>query len=63
MLKIEVKDLSFNIDKKEILKDTSFEVKKRSFVGIIGTNGSGKSTFLKNIYRFYTSTSGTILLY
>ena len=62
MIKIKVKDLSFNIDKKEILKDISFEVKKGSFVGIIGANGSGKSTLLKNIYRFYKPTSGTILL-
>ena len=31
------------------LKDVSFEVKKGDCVGIIGTNGAGKSTMLKII--------------
>ncbi len=62
MFKVQVKDLRFTIDKKEILKDISFEVQKGSFVGIIGPNGSGKSTLLKNIYRLYKPSSGSILL-
>ncbi|GAA0085894.1 ABC transporter ATP-binding protein [Clostridium sp. CTA-7] len=62
MFKVQVKDLRFIIDKKEILKDISFEVQKGSFVGIIGPNGSGKSTLLKNIYRLYKPSSGSILI-
>ncbi|MCR8745541.1 ABC transporter ATP-binding protein [Romboutsia lituseburensis] len=62
MFKIQVKDLKFNIDKKEILKDISFDVPKGSFVGVIGPNGSGKSTLLKNIYRLYKPTNGSIFL-
>ena len=62
MVKVKVKNLGFNIDKKEILKDVSFEVPKGSFVGIIGPNGSGKSTLLKNIYRLYKPSSGSITL-
>lgn len=62
MFKLEVKNLSFSIDKKEILKDISFEIPKGSFVGIIGPNGSGKSTILKNIYRLYKPNSGQIII-
>lgn len=62
MFKVQVKNLKFSIDKKEILKDISFDVPKGSFVGIIGPNGSGKSTLLKNIYRLYKPSSGNILL-
>ncbi|MEK4426124.1 ABC transporter ATP-binding protein [Solibacillus sp. FSL K6-1523] len=62
MKKLQVKNLRFSIDKKEILKDVSFDVPTGSFVGIIGPNGSGKSTLLKNIYRLYKPASGEILL-
>ncbi|MGL4913557.1 MAG: ABC transporter ATP-binding protein [Romboutsia sp.] len=62
MFKIQVKDLKFDIDKKTILKDVSFDVPKGSFVGVIGPNGSGKSTLLKNIYRLYKPTNGSIFL-
>ena len=62
MIKVQVKNLGFSIDKKEILKNISFEVPKGSFVGIIGPNGSGKSTLLKNIYRLYKPSSGSITL-
>ncbi|SFB33986.1 ABC transporter ATP-binding protein [Clostridium frigidicarnis] len=62
MFKVQVKNLRFSIDKKEILKDISFDIQKGSFVGVIGPNGSGKSTLLKNIYRLYKPLSGSILL-
>ncbi|MGL5084629.1 MAG: ABC transporter ATP-binding protein [Clostridium sp.] len=62
MIKLKVSDLCFNIDKKEILKNMSFEVEESSFVGVIGPNGSGKSTLLKNIYRLYKPKSGSIFL-
>ncbi len=62
MAKVKIKNLRFSIDKKEILKDISFEVPKGSFIGIIGPNGSGKSTLLKNIYRLYKPSSGSITL-
>ena len=40
------------------LNDISFEVKKGQTVGIIGTNGSGKSTILKIITGVLTPTKG-----
>lgn len=44
--------------KNEALKDVSFTVKKGETVGIIGTNGSGKSTVLKIITGVLTPTKG-----
>ena len=62
MHKIQVKNLRFSIDNKEILKDISFDIPKGSFVGIIGPNGSGKSTLLKCIYRTLKPNGGCIML-
>ena len=42
------------------LDDISFHIKKGEFVGIIGRNGSGKSTMLKMLAQIYEPTSGTI---
>jgi ABC-2 type transport system ATP-binding protein len=42
------------------LKDISFSVKKGEFFGIVGRNGSGKSTMLKILANIYQPTKGTI---
>ncbi len=42
------------------LKDVSFTIKKGESVGIIGTNGSGKSTVLKIITGVLSKTSGEV---
>ncbi len=42
------------------LSDVSFNVKQGECVGIIGTNGSGKSTILKIITGVLNSTSGNV---
>lgn len=42
------------------LDDVSFNVAKGDIVGIIGTNGSGKSTILKIITGVLQATSGTV---
>ncbi|WP_312093189.1 energy-coupling factor transporter ATPase [Aminipila sp.] len=44
----------------DAIKDVSFEVKKGSFVAVIGQNGSGKSTLAKNINALLIPTGGTI---
>ena len=42
------------------LRDISFEVKQGEFFGIVGRNGSGKSTMLKMLASIYQPTSGSI---
>jgi ABC-2 type transport system ATP-binding protein/lipopolysaccharide transport system ATP-binding protein len=42
------------------LKDISFDVAKREVLGVLGYNGSGKSTMLKLIAGVFKPTSGTI---
>ena len=43
---IEVKNINYFIGEKQILKNTCFNFKKGKFYGILGPNGSGKTTFL-----------------
>jgi ABC-2 type transport system ATP-binding protein len=42
------------------LKDISFSVKKGEFFGIVGRNGSGKSTMLKILAGIYQPTRGSV---
>jgi len=48
------------IKTQKALKNISFEVKKGEFFGIVGRNGSGKSTMLKMLAGIYQPTSGTL---
>lgn len=47
-------------EKQVALKDISFDIKKGEFFGIVGRNGSGKSTILKLISGIYTPDKGSI---
>ncbi len=46
--------------KKNNLENISFELKKGGSVGIIGATGSGKSTLIKLLLRFYDTDKGAI---
>ena len=61
---LELKDVTFNYFDSETpaVKDISFKVKKGQTTAIIGGTGSGKSTILNLIMRFFEPTSGEILL-
>lgn len=43
--------------------DVSASIEEGSFITILGTSGSGKTTFLKMINRIYESSSGEILFF
>ena len=47
---------------KTVLEDVSFQVTPGEMVGLIGTNGSGKSTVIRAFSRIISPSSGKILL-
>ena len=44
-MKLVVKKLKKNFEKKEVLKDINFEFEKGKIYGLLGRNGAGKTTF------------------
>ena len=61
--KIEFSNVSFNYgDGDDELSDISFKIKSGQTVGIIGGTGSGKSTLISLIPRFYDTTSGEVFI-
>jgi subfamily B ATP-binding cassette protein MsbA len=58
---IEFNHIAFGYDPAApILKDIHFKIKPGQFVGIVGPTGSGKSTVVSLIPRFYDVQSGTV---
>jgi subfamily B ATP-binding cassette protein MsbA len=58
---IEFENVAFGYDPAlAVLKDVSFKIKAGQFVGLVGPTGSGKSTVVSLIPRFYDAQSGTI---
>jgi len=55
-----ITDISRSKEKIKILDDVSFSIKKGETFGLIGNNGSGKTTILKLISKIYSSDSGNI---
>ena len=56
-------NVSFSyLGKKNNLENVSFSLKKGESLGIIGATGSGKSTLIKLLMRFYEANSGKITI-
>ncbi|NLP37247.1 MAG: heme ABC transporter ATP-binding protein [Firmicutes bacterium] len=61
-MKIEISDLTFTYGEHAVLRGATFSVPTGSFLGIIGPNGSGKTTMLKLMSRLLKPKGGCILL-
>lgn len=57
---IKVKDITFSYKDKKILDNISFEIEDASMVGVLGHNGTGKSTLFKNILLLEKPTKGYV---
>ncbi len=57
---VRFEDVSYNADDEDILSHVSFQIEAGQNVGIIGATGSGKSTLMNLLCRFYDATEGTI---
>lgn len=61
---IEIKNLSFGYYKgrEKVINNISFKVDRGQRIGIIGGTGSGKSTLIQLLARFYEADQGEILI-
>ena len=59
---LELKNISFAVENKNILQNINLRVDKNKFIVITGPNGSGKSTLAKMITGIYAPTGGSIYL-
>ena len=59
---IEIRGLSFSYGSQRILHDISFSADDGKVVGILGTNGTGKSTLITCINRIRRPDSGEVLI-
>ena len=59
---IEFKDVNLVINGNTILEDINFAAKPGATIGILGSTGSGKTSLVNLITRFYEPSSGEILL-
>lgn len=61
--KIRFEDVTLSYDEgKYIMSNISFELRMGQKVAVIGSNGSGKSSVINLLLRFYKPTSGTIYM-
>ena len=59
---LECKHLYKEYDNKQILKDINLKIPRGRIIGLLGKNGTGKSTLIKLINDLLTPTSGEILI-
>ena len=59
---LEIKHLNKSYGDKKVLKDINLSITSGKIIGLLGKNGTGKSTLIKLINDLLTPTSGEILI-
>lgn len=59
---VEFSHVSFSIDDTKILEDVSFRLEEGKTLGIMGATGSGKSSIINLLERFYDVSGGKVML-
>ncbi len=59
---MKINKLNYSEDSYDILKNIDFEISSGDFIGIMGSSGSGKSTFLDIVSGIYSNYNGQILV-
>ncbi|GKX30578.1 ABC transporter [Vallitalea longa] len=60
--KVEFRNVSLELDGKKVLEDINFEITPSKTLAIMGTTGSGKTSIINLLERFYDTTEGEILI-
>lgn len=58
---LEVRDVSFSFGDKDLYKDVNFDLNSGEHMGLVGSNGTGKSTLLRLLQGELVPDSGTIV--
>lgn len=59
---VRFENISFSYGKQTVLQDIEFEAKPGQIVALLGATGSGKSTIISLIPRFYDPTQGKVMI-
>lgn len=61
-MRLDIESVKFSYSKKPVLDDVSLNITEGEIIGIIGPNGCGKTTLLKNLNKNLSPHSGCVLL-